>query len=637
MLFADDSYVYCKENTEEVDNVKKLLDMFENATGQKVNCGKSSIFFSSNTAVSHRTELCSKLQIQESGEKTTYLGLPTRMGRNKSSLLGYLKERIDNRMQSWDEGFISRLGKEVLIKNVAHALPSYAMSVFLLPQGITKDMERMLARYWWKSKPKQNSGITWMSWEGLSKHKSTGGMGFRDFYDFNLAMLAKQGWRFLSKPDSMVSRVFKARYFPNKNFMAAILGHNPSFVWRSIWESIPLLKSGVRWIIGPGDKIDIKHQPWLNIDDPYVTTESLSFEQNKVASLMRTGCHQWDTDIIKDLFNARDQQSILNTKIDSTATEDRVYWSKEVDEEYSIRSAYRLLQLQKGRWSTNDNDNLWRKMWQVKAPPKVLNLIWRALSYCLPTMVMLDQKRVPVIKTCPVCNGEDETIFHALVTCPFAHQCWEKARNDKYWNNKQVSLNGLLAPEKLYLSQWQEAQCRSKEALIHRDSSRDGVNSWAAPQMVTIKVNVDAAIFKDPSAYSIGLIARDSSGQLVHAHSSYYRGEISPENAKVLAIKEALSWLKQQQWEEVQPESDCLVAVQAINSKVCMISPFGSVVEECSSLIRNLNKIILSFVRRSANMAAHFLAKESCSYPGRVISRSDVPTGLKNVMLNDLK
>lgn len=219
-------------------------------------------------------------------------------------------------------------------------------------------------------------------------------------------------------------------------------------------------------------------------------------------------------------------------------------------------------------------------MWQVKAPPKVLNLIWRALSYCLPTMVMLDQKRVLVLKTCPVCNGEDETIFHALVTCPFAHQCWQKvipevvqefggefegwlervldsvskdrkvvvltvcwaiwkARNDKHWNNKQVSLNGLLAPAKLYLSQWQDAQCRSTEALIHLDSSRDGVNSWAAPQMVTIKVNVDAAIFKDPAAFGVGLIARDSSGQLVHAHSSYYRGEISPESAEALAIKEA--------------------------------------------------------------------------------------------------
>ncbi|KAL8103332.1 hypothetical protein AgCh_027775 [Apium graveolens] len=339
---------------------------------------------------------------------------------------------------------------------------------------------------------------------------------------------------------------------------------------------------------------------------------------------------------------------------------------------------YRLLQAQKERWTTDDNNSLWRKMWQVKAPPKVLNLIWRALSYCLPTMVMLDKKRVPVVKTCPVCNGEDETILHTLVTCPFAHQCWQKvildiqqkfdrefegwletvlcnmsndrkvvvftvcwaiwkARNDKHWNKKQVSLNGLLAPAKLYLSQWQEAQSRSTEALIYLDSSRSGVNTWVAPQMVTIKVNVDAATFRDPAAYGVGLIARDSKGELVHGHSSYYLGEISPETTEALAIEEALSWIMENQWGDVQLESDCLVAVQEVKSKIHMLSPFGSVVEECRILVSNSNNINLSFVRRSAYMAAHFLAKESCSYPGRVINRSDVPIGLKDVMMHDLK
>lgn len=62
----------------------------------------------------------------------------------------------------------------------------------------------------------------------MSRHKSCGGLGFHDFRDFNLAMLAKQGWRFLSKHDSLVSRIYKARYFPNGNFLTANVGHSPS-------------------------------------------------------------------------------------------------------------------------------------------------------------------------------------------------------------------------------------------------------------------------------------------------------------------------------------------------------------------------------------------------------------------------
>lgn len=160
-------------------------------------------------------------------------------------------------------------------------------------------------------------------------------------------------------------------------------------------------------MVGTGTKINIKDQPWLNDVDPYVSSCSQSLGNNKVASLMRIDSRQWDMDIVRDLFNVRDQQCILATKIDSRVAEDRCYCNGEASGVYSVRSAYHLLQTQKERWTMNDNGSLWKRMWQVKAPPKVLNLIWRALSYFLPTMVMLAQKQVPVLKTFPVCNLEE--------------------------------------------------------------------------------------------------------------------------------------------------------------------------------------------------------------------------------------
>lgn len=125
---------------------------------------------------------------------------------------------------------ISQAGREVLIKNVAQALPTYAMSVFLLPMEIIKDFERSLTRYWWGGGADSRSRIHWMAWDRMNKHKSTGGLGFRDFHDFNLALLGKQGWRFTSRPMSLVSRVYKACYFPKVHFLDAELGHNPSFI-----------------------------------------------------------------------------------------------------------------------------------------------------------------------------------------------------------------------------------------------------------------------------------------------------------------------------------------------------------------------------------------------------------------------
>jgi len=58
-----------------------------------------------------------------------------------------------------------------------------------------------------------NHEIKWMAWERVACPKEFGGMGFRNFKVFNLAMVAKQGWSFLSKPKSLVAKVFKIEVF----------------------------------------------------------------------------------------------------------------------------------------------------------------------------------------------------------------------------------------------------------------------------------------------------------------------------------------------------------------------------------------------------------------------------------------
>lgn len=111
--------------------------------------------------------------------------------------------------------------------------------------------------------------------------------------------------------------MFKARYFPATNFLDSVLGSNPSFVWRSVWEAKDLMKAGARWLIGSGQDIDILNQSWLANDrNPYVSTVSQSLEHNKVAGLMHMDHKAWDHEIIEDLFNNRGQQCIKSTVLE---------------------------------------------------------------------------------------------------------------------------------------------------------------------------------------------------------------------------------------------------------------------------------------------------------------------------------
>lgn len=61
-----------------------------------------------------------------------------------------------------------------------------------------------------------------------------GGLGFKDLKSFNIAILAKQCWRLINDSNPLVTRIMKARYYPNTDFLNAQIGENPSYMWRSI-------------------------------------------------------------------------------------------------------------------------------------------------------------------------------------------------------------------------------------------------------------------------------------------------------------------------------------------------------------------------------------------------------------------
>lgn len=113
---------------------------------------------------------------------------------------------MSERVQGWQTRFLSPAGKDVLLKSVALALPTYMMSCFLLPKTLCKKIVSIMSEFWWKNK-KESKEIHWKSWEQLSKAKDRGGLGFRDLEAFNLALLEKQMWRLLTNRESLLARV----------------------------------------------------------------------------------------------------------------------------------------------------------------------------------------------------------------------------------------------------------------------------------------------------------------------------------------------------------------------------------------------------------------------------------------------
>jgi hypothetical protein len=413
LLFADDC---------------NILQLYEDASGQAISLPKSEIFYSSNVPDTLKLSLTAIMGVQAVLGTGKYLGLPSVIGRNRTAVLSFIKDRVWQKINSWSSRCLSKAGREIMIKSVLQAIPSYVMSLFLLPDTIITTIERLLNSFWWGCGGSNNRGIHWMSWEKLSMHKSQGGMGFKDRISFNLAMLGKQGWKFQTDTNSLVSRIFRARYFPRGSYLTASLGHNPSYAWRSILQAGFIVRGGARWSIGSGASIPILREPWLSdgscIDDNYDVSHITGGPS--VQSLIDTTTKVWNSDVIQHVFSPEDTGRILDTPLIDQVIDDRLVWKAEKNGYYSVKSAYRLCVDVLTDSSHLRREGYWQGIWRLKVPQKIKNLVWRICRDVVPTRRRLQDKGVQCPLSCVASNGPEEDLNHLFFNCPFSIQVWQR-------------------------------------------------------------------------------------------------------------------------------------------------------------------------------------------------------------------
>jgi hypothetical protein len=214
LLFADDSLILIRATKEDATQLQNILDLYERCSGQMINKLKSAVLFSRNTSTENKMEVRAAVNVDRETMNDKYLGLPVYVGRDKSKTFSYLKDKVWKRIQGWKEKALSWAGKEILIKAIAQAIPTFSMGCFDLTKNMCDQISKLICRYWWNQQEGKNK-IHWIGWEKMILPKKMGGLGFRDIHGFNMAMLAKQGWRLVQCPDSLCARILKAKYFPN--------------------------------------------------------------------------------------------------------------------------------------------------------------------------------------------------------------------------------------------------------------------------------------------------------------------------------------------------------------------------------------------------------------------------------------
>ncbi|KAL4627161.1 hypothetical protein ACB092_05G147900 [Castanea dentata] len=363
LFFADDSLIFGRATTMECNEIQRILQVYETSSGQQLNRSKSSLFFSPNTEMSTKESIKAMFGAQVIRAHESYLGLPSLVGKSKRNTFAQLKQRVANKVSGWKEKLLSSAGKEVLIKAVAQVVPSYTMSCLKLPNKLCDELT-----------VRDEKKLAWMSWEKMCLPKERGGLGFRDLRTFNLAILAKQGWRLQTNSSSLFYRVYKAKYFPNCDFVDAELGGQPSYAWRSIHAA-----------------------------------QALN-------------------------FLAQDVEAILSIPLSVNGARDKIEWVENRNVRFSVRSAYKVakeggLDVEVVSCSSPSKlKRVWKGLWGMNIPNKVKHFAWKACRNILATKQNLRKKNITKDDICDYCRAYVETISHLFWQCEHAKDIWTSSK-----------------------------------------------------------------------------------------------------------------------------------------------------------------------------------------------------------------
>lgn len=470
--------------------------------------------------------------------------------------------------------FFSIAGKEILIKSIGQAIPTYLMGVFKLPKHLHEEIMRYFSRFWWGSSPTKRK-IHWFKWKDLCLPKSLGGLNFRDIEGFNQALLAKQVWRILMSSDSLVSKFLKSIYFHNSNILEAERGRQPSYLWRSLLWGRELLSKGLRYRIGDGKNTFMFKDPWLPKEStfrPICINRDLA--NSRVADYI-TDSGGWNVEALNRAVIDFDINTIRGVPI-NTNLQDKLVWHYDRTGKFSVKSGYKLfmnIKLDGIQTSSPTLNRIWTNLWKLKIPTKIKHLCWRALKESIPNNINLNRRGLNLSTVCPICNLHPESTDHCLFVCSRAREIWSLTHNKVFleedfhgsfidrwlkidansslqdlslvattcwaiWTDRNKTVHGDPIPPtqirgrwiREYLDSFVKANSRidSRRIFYRGKTPSSAPACWTPPPDGIWKLNTDAACSHLESATGLGSSIRDKNGDIVAASSIFLDLALSP-------------------------------------------------------------------------------------------------------------
>ncbi|KAF4368450.1 hypothetical protein G4B88_028311 [Cannabis sativa] len=198
----------------------------------------------------------------------------------------------------------------------------------------------------------------------------------------------------------------------------------------------------------------------------------------------------WNMQIMSELFNATDQQSICSLPVSKFPKADSWIWHYTVEGNYSVKSGY-FVATQLAHFNPSPSKS-WFSVWckefrKTYLPKKVLIFIWRGFHDALLMYLGLQKRKVVDHTNCPLCGFSVDSNSHVVFLCCGFKKVWKELRVTLL-NNLSMDISFM----QIVLKASEGSKCLSPER-------------WIKPPLGAYKLNVDASL--DVNSNTIGIEA----------------------------------------------------------------------------------------------------------------------------------
>ncbi|KAL6343049.1 hypothetical protein AAG906_017861 [Vitis piasezkii] len=385
LLFSDDTLIFCDAEADQLQYLSWTFMWFEAISGLKVNLSK-------------RRSL-----------PTSYLGLPWSPYKS-TRVWDAVEERFRKRLSLWKRQYLSKGGRLTLLKSTLSSLPTYFLSLFVIPKKVCARLEKIQRDFLWGGGALENKPHL-VSWKAICATKKEGGLGIRSLSTFNKALLGKWLWRLANENESLWKQIISSKYDLQEGGWCSkgVRDRYGVGIWKAIRNGWENFRSHSCFIIGDGTRVKFWKDLWCGNQ---ALEEAFPILFNLSGLRFNRHLNDWEVGEVESLLCKPHPLTIRR------GVEDLFWWKENKNGTFSVKSFYSSL--------SRDTKPPFpaRTIWTPWVPIRASFFGWEAAWNRLLTTDRLKRFGWSIPNRCFLCKQEEETTDHLLLFCEKARMLW---------------------------------------------------------------------------------------------------------------------------------------------------------------------------------------------------------------------